>query len=282
MAESRLMQVLLVDHDGVSRYMVSKALQRVGYIVVEASFGDEALDLFNRQHFDLVLSEIAVPGIDGLELLQKIKDSSPDAIVVLMTGQASTESAVRALRYGAYDYLIKPCSSDEIRSSVDRGIERARNLMRRRRMLDAIERNVVELAREEAEAHGRVDETDRQLLPEPARERIAPVGEELVLGQLSIKPGRYQVSADKQAASLTPTEFDLLLYLAAHRTRVVTCHELVSEVRGYSSDESEAREVIRPHVSNLRRKLKRLGNYDKLVVNVRGIGYRLADLSEDN
>ena len=282
MAESRLMQVLLVDHDGVSRYMVSKALQRVGYIVVEASFGDEALDLFNRQHFDLVLSEIAVPGIDGLELLQKIKDSSPDAIVVLMTGQASTESAVRALRYGAYDYLIKPCSSDEIRSSVDRGIERARNLMRRRRMLDAIERNVVELAREEAEAHGRVDETDRQLLPEPARERIAPVGEELVLGQLSIKPGRYQVSADKQAASLTPTEFDLLLYLAAHRSRVVTCHELVSEVRGYSSDESEAREVIRPHVSNLRRKLKSLGNYDKLVVNVRGIGYRLADLSEDN
>ena len=166
MAESRLMQVLLVDHDGVSRYMVSKALQRVGYIVVEASFGDEALDLFNRQHFDLVLSEIAVPGIDGLELLQKIKDSSPDAIVVLMTGQASTETAVRALRYGAYDYLIKPCSSNEIRSSVDRGIERARNLMRRRRMLDAIERNVVELAREEAEAHGRVDETDRQLLPE--------------------------------------------------------------------------------------------------------------------
>lgn len=282
MAESRLMQVLLVDHDGVSRYTVSKALQRVGYIVVEASFGDEALDLFNRQHFDLVLSEIALPGIDGLELLQKIRDSSPDAVVVLMTGQASTETAVRALRYGAYDYLIKPCSSDEIRSSVDRGIERALNLMRRRRMLDAIERNVVELAREEAEAHRRIDETDKQLLLEPNRERIAPVAEELVLGQLSIKPGRYQVSADKQAASLTPTEFDLLLYLAAHRSRVVTCHELVSEVRGYSSDESEAREVIRPHVSNLRRKLKRLGNYDELVVNVRGIGYRLADLSEDN
>ncbi len=276
------MQVLLVDHDGVSRYTVSKALQRVGYIVVEASFGDEALDLFNRQHFDLVLSEIALPGIDGLELLQKIRDSSPDAVVVLMTGQASTETAVRALRYGAYDYLIKPCSSDEIRSSVDRGIERALNLMRRRRMLDAIERNVVELAREEAEAHRRIDETDKQLLLEPNRERIAPVAEELVLGQLSIKPGRYQVSADKQAASLTPTEFDLLLYLAAHRSRVVTCHELVSEVRGYSSDESEAREVIRPHVSNLRRKLKRLGNYDELVVNVRGIGYRLADLSEDN
>ncbi len=279
-AVSRLVQVLLVDHDGVNRYTVSKSLQRVGYIIVEASFGDEALDLFNRQHFDLVLSEIDLPGIDGIELLQRIKAQSPDAMMVLITENASVETAVKALRYGAHDYLIKPCSSQEIRASVDRGIERARNLMRRRRMLDAIERNVGELAREEAAAAAPYDDSNLQPLAQASRDRVTPAGSAMALAGLSVVPGRYQIAVEEQSTNLTPTEFDLLLYLAAHRSRAVPCQELVREVRGYTTDETEAREVIRPHVSNLRRKLKVLGDFGQLVVNVRGIGYRLGDLSD--
>ena len=95
------------------------------------------------------------------------------------------------------------------------------------------------------------------------------------LGPLTVYPGRYQIAVGNVDIDLTPTEFDLLLYLAAHRGRVVPCHELVREVRGYSVDEAEAREVIRPHVSNLRRKLKASGQSADLIVNVRGIGYRL-------
>jgi len=100
----------------------------------------------------------------------------------------------------------------------------------------------------------------------------------MTLGPLTIFPGRYQIAVGEQPIDLTPTEFDLLLYLAVHRGRVVPCHELVREVRGYSVDEPEAREVIRPHISNLRRKLKQAGQDPNLVVNIRGIGYRLADL----
>jgi DNA-binding response OmpR family regulator len=100
------------------------------------------------------------------------------------------------------------------------------------------------------------------------------------LGPLTIYPGRYQISVQDRPIDLTPTEFDLLLYLAAHRGRVVSCHELVREVRGYAVDESEAREVIRPHVSNLRRKLKQAGDDADLIVNVRGIGYRLSEQVE--
>ena len=99
----------------------------------------------------------------------------------------------------------------------------------------------------------------------------------MTLGPLTIYPGRYQISVEDQPIDLTPTEFDLLLYLAAHRGRVVSCHELVREVRGYTVDEAEAREVIRPHVSNLRRKLKQAGQDADLIVNVRGIGYRLSE-----
>jgi DNA-binding response OmpR family regulator len=274
--------VLVVDDEGANRYSVSKTLQRVGYVVDEASSGEEALNHVDKQEFDVILTDIRMQGIDGIELLRRIKDASPDAIVILMTGYASLGTAVEALRLGAHDYLIKPSSSQDIRSSVGRGIERARNLKRRRRLLDAIKTDVFELAREDVEsARIAYDATFERSTQQQYSERIPePISNTMQLGPLTVYPGRYQISVGDKPIDLTPTEFDLLLYLAAHRGRVVPCHELVREVRGYAVDESEAREVIRPHVSNLRRKLKGAGEEADLIVNVRGIGYRLSEVAE--
>ncbi len=274
--------VLVVDDEGANRYSVSKTLQRVGYVVDEASSGEEALSHVDKQEFDVVLTDIRMQGIDGIELLRRIKDAAPDAIVILMTGYASLGTAVEALRLGAHDYLIKPSSSQDIRSSVGRGIDRARNLKRRRRLLDAIKSDVFELVREDVEsARIAYDTTFERATQQQYGERVPePVNNTMQLGPLTVYPGRYQISVGDKPIDLTPTEFDLLLYLAAHRGRVVPCHELVREVRGYGVDESEAREVIRPHVSNLRRKLKGAGEDADLIVNVRGIGYRLSEVAE--
>lgn len=276
--------VLVVDDEGANRYSVCKTLQRVGYFVSEAANGQEALDHLTRQHFDVVLTDIKMPGIDGVELLRRIKEQSPDAIVILMTGYASLSSAVEALRLGAHDYLIKPSTSQDIRQSVARGVERAQNLRRRRHLLDAIRNDVFELSRVD---HTTVKTPDAP--PVSVSAGNAPAGSyddpdpnpnSMQLGPLTVYPGRYQISVGDQPIDLTPTEFDLLLYLGAHRGRVVPCNELVREVRGYTVDEAEAREVIRPHVSNLRRKLKSTGQNADLIVNVRGIGYRLSDRSK--
>ncbi|GAB5490331.1 MAG: response regulator transcription factor [Phototrophicaceae bacterium] len=272
--------VLVVDDEGANRYSVSKTLQRVGYIVNEAGSGEEALDFVAEQNYDVVLTDIRMEGIDGVELLRRIKEESPDAIVILMTGFASLGTAVEALRLGAHDYLIKPSSSQDIRQSVSRGIERARNLRRRRRLLDTIKNDVFELTRADREAASAAldtsppDDLNRKIYNEVVPE---PSSNSMQLGPLTVHTGRYQISVDDKPIDLTPTEFDLLLYLAAHRGRVVPCHELVREVRGYTVDEAEAREVIRPHVSNLRRKLKETDKDADLIVNVRGIGYRLND-----
>ncbi len=271
--------VLVVDDEGAIRYSVSKTLQRVGYNVAEAASGEEALDVMKKSHYDVVLTDIRMPGLTGVELLKRIKEQAPDAIVILMTGYASLGTAVEALRLGAHDYLIKPSSSQDIRQSVARGVERARNLRRRRALLDAIRSNVSELTRADVDIVKAVLE-DSDFDDEPARTE-QPLSEALnsnmTLGPLTIYPGRYQIAVGDRPIDLTPTEFDLLLYLAAHRGRVVSCHELVREVRGYTVDEAEAREVIRPHVSNLRRKLKQAGQDADLIVNVRGIGYRLSE-----
>ncbi len=268
--------ILVVDDEGANRYSVSKTLQRVGYMVSEAGSGEEALEVMNKQPFDVVLTDIRMPGLDGVELLRRIKDESPDIIVILMTAYASLGTAVEALRLGAHDYLIKPSSSQDIRQSVARGVERAQNLKRRRALLDAIRSDVFELVRADVEA-------PTSMTGDSAGHDMARVAEQpaeqspmsMQLGPLTVYPGRYQVAVGDKDVGLTPTEFDLLLYLAAHRGRVVSCNELVREVRGYGVDEAEAREVIRPHVSNLRRKLKSAQKDADLIVNVRGIGYRL-------
>ncbi len=273
------MRLLLVDHDGVNRYTVSKALQRVGYIVAEADSGETALERYIKGDFDLILSEIGLPGINGIELLQAVKNHSPDAIVILMTNEVSIDDAIRALRGGASDLLVKPYSSEDIRESVERGIGSARSLRRRRRLLDTIERTVTELAREVSVDSADGDEGVPDGISSRRRVGTPPRGNVINLGPLAVLPGKYQIATDEKSISLTPTEFDLLLYLAANRSRVATCQELVREVRGYQTDETEAREVIRPHISNLRRKLRSLGEID-LIVNVRSVGYRLGEIPE--
>jgi len=275
-------RILVVDDEGAIRYSVSKTLQRIGYEVEEAASGEEALEMMIKRDYEVVLTDIRMPGLTGVDLLKRIKDTAPDAIVILMTGYASLGTAVESLRLGAHDYLIKPSSSQDIRQSVARGVERARNLKRRRALLDAIRSNVFELTRADVEAISAVYEDDE---PAPIESRydtsiVDSVNSNMTLGPLTIYPGRYQISVGDQPIDLTPTEFDLLLYLAAHRGRVVSCHELVREVRGYAVDEAEAREVIRPHVSNLRRKLKQTGKDADLIVNVRGIGYRLSETGQ--
>lgn len=277
--------VLVVDDETAIRYSVSKTLQKVGYHVREAASGEEALDLLRGDPYDVVLTDIRMPpGVDGVELVRRIKEQKPDTIVILMTAYPTLTTAVEALRLGAHDYLIKPSTSQDIRNSVAKGIERARNLKRRRALLDAIRSNIHELSRtpEPALSDNHQDDDMFEEIVEPVTSSFgtmheAAFGSVMTLGPLTIYPGRYQISVDDKPIDLTPTEFDLLLYLAAHRGRVVSCHELVREVRGYGVDEAEAREVIRPHVSNLRRKLKSAGQDADVIVNVRGIGYRLSE-----
>jgi two-component system alkaline phosphatase synthesis response regulator PhoP len=268
--------VLVVDDEGAIRYSISKTLQRVGYQVHTAENGEKALDMMEHQAYDVVLTDIRMPGLTGVELLARIKEQAPDAVVILLTGYASLETAIESLRLGAHDYLVKPSSSQDIRNSVAQGLERAQNLRHRRVLLRSIRENVEELTGNNFDFES--TETPRRYTMQTVAETpvVTPVTT-MTIGPLTIYPGRYQISVGEQPIDLTPTEFDLLLYLAAHRGRVVPCSDLVREVRGYTLEEHEAREVIRPHVSNLRRKLKASGQNPNIIVNVRGIGYRLSE-----
>lgn len=110
------MRILLVDDDQDSRRHVANFLRDLGHAVIECSDGDEALNRFQREDFPMVLSDIKMPTMSGLELLKNIKAAADNAntSVVLFTGHGDMDSAITALRSGAYDYLLKPINVEEL------------------------------------------------------------------------------------------------------------------------------------------------------------------------
>ncbi|SMC70560.1 sigma-54-dependent transcriptional regulator [Sporomusa malonica] len=119
------MNILLVDDSHFSRYCVAKSLARVGHNVIECENGEDALKRFSECYFPLVLTDIMMPGITGLELLRKISalPAGKDTDVVLFTASNQVELAIEALRAGAYDYLLKPINEQELSIIIQRVIE---------------------------------------------------------------------------------------------------------------------------------------------------------------
>jgi len=140
------MNILLVDDEQNSRAAVSKFLGKLGHDVTECGSGEEALLVFCKGDFPLVLSDIKMPGLTGIELLRKIKtsDSSWKTDVVLFTGYGNMESAIAALRAGAYDYLLKPVSADELAMVAERVAEHQALLRENRRLKDKFSNEVEE------------------------------------------------------------------------------------------------------------------------------------------
>ncbi|MCX5835459.1 MAG: sigma-54 dependent transcriptional regulator [Deltaproteobacteria bacterium] len=118
--------ILVVDDDLAHRTMLRTLITGWGYRVVEADDGEKAIEEVHRQPFDMILMDIRMVKVSGLEALNEIKRFNPAIPVVIMTAFASVETAVKALKDGAYDYLTKPLDFDELRIILDRAMEHSR------------------------------------------------------------------------------------------------------------------------------------------------------------
>ena len=123
---SVLANILVVDDEEVMRDSCRQILSREGHNVKLAEDGHEGLKLLKEKSFDLVILDLKMPGIDGMQVLEEIKQNSPETIVVVITGYATVESAVEAMKRGAYDFLPKPFTPGEFRLIVERALEKKR------------------------------------------------------------------------------------------------------------------------------------------------------------
>ncbi len=119
-------RIMVVDDERSMREFLEILLRKEGYQVSSFGSGEEALGWFIKEGCDLAIVDLKMPGMGGIELLKKIKKLNPETIVIVITAYASVESAVEAMKAGAYDYFIKPFNVDEIKLHIKRALERKR------------------------------------------------------------------------------------------------------------------------------------------------------------
>ncbi len=122
-------KILVVDDEEGMREFLTYMLKGESYEVSTAASGLEALEKIRREEFALVLADIKMPGIDGLEMLRRIKEIDEQAVVIVMTAYASLDTAIKAIKFDAYDYLVKPFpDSDQVLGIIEKGLARHQEL----------------------------------------------------------------------------------------------------------------------------------------------------------
>ena len=131
-------RILVVDDEKVIRDMLADFLGMEGYVVRTAEDGTSALGELAKGHYDLVISDLKMPRMGGIALLDEIGKTAPDALTVIMTGFGTVETAIDAMKRGAYDYVLKPFKLDEVMHVVQRGIEKQRMAAENLRLREAL------------------------------------------------------------------------------------------------------------------------------------------------
>jgi signal transduction histidine kinase/DNA-binding response OmpR family regulator/putative methionine-R-sulfoxide reductase with GAF domain len=144
-------KILVVDDEKGMCESLRTLLTGAGYEVTTTEQGEEALEKINGEGFDLVLTDIKMPRVDGLDILKAARNRDQEALVILMTGYASLESAISAINQGAYDYLMKPLEFSDLKLTIQRALEKRRADREKNELLDELKKRNLELKRRVAE-----------------------------------------------------------------------------------------------------------------------------------
>lgn len=243
-------RILVVDDEPTPRMAIAEGLNLMGYQADEAASGEEALRKLAAEPYDLMLLDLRMPGLDGVEVMRRVRHTYTDLQVIVLTAYGSLESAIEAVRAGAADYLLKPCSLRDTEMAIAQALRKRfstpdESMMRR------------------ADGPG-ASEPPRRIL------HGGPVTLDWEKCRVFVS---NQGEADNDPIKLTSSEAALLACLIQHSDRVLSCRVLAREALGYEVPEREARELVRPHISRLRRKIKMLFSHSALIHTVRGQGY---------
>ncbi len=296
--------ILVVDDEEAMRRSLAEILRLEGYQVETASDGETAISLLQSTDYDLLLLDLKMPGVDGIEVLRNATKLRPDTQVVLLTAHGSLESAIEALRHGANDYLLKPSSTEQILSSVQQALERRAAIKQRQSLLGQLEASVTAFVQSESRPAVNNPESDSDSeqqespLESPGQTELkgfinykeepgAQVGTARTLNlgsgivfdlfrrelRQESRPNADWMDKRQHRASLTPNEGKLLEALIENKGKVLSHQELVEKIHGFKASPIEAAEILRPLISRLRRKLSVFPEGENWIVSIRSSGY---------
>lgn len=244
--------ILIVDDEVAVLRFFERALQRDGHHVITAASGAAALEVVATAELDLALLDLRLKDMSGLDVLAQLRQQSSATPVIIITAHGSLETAVQALRQGAHDYLLKPCSVVDLRRSVQAGLTKR------------------------AQALDRAASPSAPDQPAPAARSAGKPAPEIQRQGLMIDSIRHVITLDGVPLGLSPVEFSLLSYLADEAPRVIAVDELIQKVLGHQQITFEARDTVRSHIYHIRAKIKAATGRE-VIRTVRGVGYGISD-----
>lgn len=254
-------KILLVDDETNIREGLKAILQKDGHEVRDVASADAALTLLSTYEAEAAVLDIRMPGMTGTELLSAIRAKRPNLAIVMLTGHGTLETAMTAVKEGAFDYLLKPAKPDALRDVIMRALTQTRRQREQSAFLETLQVGLQRL---------------QQLPASPLPDRSTPATDLLKIGDLVINRATYEVRYAGQSLALTPTEHSLLLALAEQGGTVMDYVTLTKAVLDYEAEPWEAKELIKRHIYTLRQKLEPQPDHPQFILNVRGVGYRLA------
>ena len=260
-------RILIVDDERTTRLSLSEIFSLRGANTSTAADGTEALNQIKQTAFDLIILDVKMPGLSGLQVLEYVQEHTPGTVCILLTAHATIDSAIRALRQGAFDYVLKPAQPKAIIEVVERGLTKRQEFLRRKNLVDLMEQTV------EAFKAGAPAPTAPLAAIVPTS--TTPSGPVLNAGNLMADLHRREAKLDDRMLDLTPTEFDTLVYFIRNAERVVSCRDLVKAVHGYETTENAARPIMRVHIHRLRQKIEVNAASPERLLTIRSAGYML-------
>ena len=258
--------ILVVDDEAHIRTAVVRALNLIGYQAEAAASGLDALRLLIGAAYDLMILDMQMPELDGVEVMHRTRQVHPNLPIIVLTGHATLDSAIAAVKLGAVDYLLKPAGIDEIARAVANGLQARSEEIRQQQLLDLMGHTLDTLRR--------LPKGAAPSLPVmPAEDRF------LRVGPLTLDCRKrlvFLTDAPPHTIELTEGEAAVLAALMQQADQVISCRQLTHVAWNYDLDEGEAQSLIRPYIFRLRRKLEADPSAPRLICTLRGRGYLFA------
>ncbi|MFT5295956.1 MAG: two-component system alkaline phosphatase synthesis response regulator PhoP [Colwellia sp.] len=230
--------ILVVEDDQDIADLITLNLQELSLTVEHCLTGELALEKLSQNNYSLVLLDVMLPGISGLDVCRQLREQKPEQVILMVTSRDSEIDRVLGLELGADDYMSKPFSVRELQARV-------RSQLRRLHL-------VAQREQKNSEQHQ----------PE----------QHLRVGELQINNTTHRTLLAGKEIELTSTEFDLLLFLASHPDQVFSREQLLSNVWGYHHTGYE--HTVNSHINRLRNKVEKNATKPEIVQTVWGVGYK--------
>jgi DNA-binding response OmpR family regulator len=252
-------RILIADDEPGVRFVLERTLAHEGYECASVQNGLEAIERIQHNEFDLVLLDLQMEPVGGMQVLENLRKRWPETVVIILTAHGTLNSAVNAIRLTAFDYLFKPASAEVIRQRVREGLEQRATLVRRARLVSQIE--TLQQALDEIVG----DEKARSPAAEPDRFLHA--------GGLIIDQYHHLATFEEKQLDLTSSEYNLLVCLVNAAPKAVSSRHLLNAALGYDAEEAEAAELIKWHIHKLRQKIEPNPQQPRYLKTVRYQGY---------